>query len=195
MDIANVRRQLFEGAVDRGEKLKVCLLKNGHNSLSTDFRIFSIAVLGSGFSALGYLNTPEPETMTFAPALEHTSIVSTLTPPSTWIFKSGNSFLNKATYFKIIHFFRFARRNEKKEKKSTLGIMSPINFWPPKPGSTVIIKTISKSFLFSLMNCSAGEGLSPAMATSVLGLIANPTFILFSFMLCITLLGSFVASK
>mmetsp|Transcript_5647 Transcript_5647/g.7520 ORF Transcript_5647/g.7520 Transcript_5647/m.7520 type:complete len:323 (+) Transcript_5647:266-1234(+) len=83
-------------------------------TLSTDFLMIDIT--SPGFSAL---KMPDPETIRFAPALAHASMVCVLTPPSTWIPIEGN--------FRRIF--------------ATFGIVHHMNDWPPKPGSTVITST------------------------------------------------------
>lgn len=84
--------------------------------------LFSTASLNFAITSAGSFapNTAEPATITFAPASAATSIVFSDSPPSTSIFRSGY----------------FARRAD------TLGMHSGMNFCPPKPGSTVIIRTI-----------------------------------------------------
>eukprot|EP00871_Galdieria_phlegrea_P004202 jgi/Galph1/4783/GphlegSOOS_G3495.1 len=81
---------------------------------------FRIEMTSVGLSAP---NTALPATATFAPALATWPMVLGEIPPSTSIFNSG----------KQLRSF------------STLGTTSGINFCPPKPGSTVMTKTISTS--------------------------------------------------
>ena len=84
----------------------------------------SSATMASGSSAV---NTAEPATNTSAPASAHRSIVSRDTPPSTYSQMSPPC-LSISVRARWI----FGRQTSR-------------NFWPPKPGSTVMISTMSSS--------------------------------------------------
>lgn len=95
-----------------------------------------------------------PATIQFAPDSAASFVVSSLSPPSTWISISGNCF---RIYF-------------------TLGSTSAINFCAPKPGYTVItrILSISPSLARSIK----------IFGTGVAGLILTPAAILCYFIFC-----------
>eukprot|EP00967_Tisochrysis_lutea_P141552 scaffold260208_cov28-Tisochrysis_lutea.AAC.2 len=90
------------------------------------------------------LKVAEPATITLAPAAAATSTLAAESPPSTWMSRLG-------------HWLRSA---------ATLAIMSGMNDWPPKPGSTVITSAMSISERYGEM-----------ASTGVPGFTAMPTFI------------------
>src|SRR5699024_3080196 len=83
------------------------------------------SAMRAGMSAALY--TALPATSTLAPAAMQVLQVTGSTPPSTSSSQPG--------FFSSIH----------RRMAVTLGIISAMNFWPPKPGSTVITSTSSTS--------------------------------------------------
>eukprot|EP00732_Lithocolla_globosa_P005665 Lithocolla_globosa_v1_NODE_6008_length_1150_cov_22.538813.p2 type:complete len:120 gc:universal NODE_6008_length_1150_cov_22.538813:1004-645(-) len=108
------------------------------------------------------LNTELPATIMFAPALAAASMVLGPRPPSTSMSSFG-------------YLLR---------KLDTFGIMSSMKDWPPNPGSTVIMRTISTA--------STSDN---THSTGVFGFNATPTFIPTALICLMSAFGFSVDSK